>query len=105
MLGKELAPYASTTALALLALQDRLSLPEVDRSTAWLTGNWPQERSALALALSLIAMDVLGRASGEIERTIRAHVVDAGPPQNVFLTALMLYALTGPRHGYAALKV
>ena len=56
VLGKELSPYVPTTAVALLALQDRPALPEVVRSLEWLAGNWHRERSALALSLTLLAM-------------------------------------------------
>jgi hypothetical protein len=105
VLGKELSPYVPTTAVGLLALQDRTALPEVVRSLAWLGGNWPRERSALALSMALIALRMHGRAVDEVERTIRAHVADSGLQGNLCSMALMLYALTGPRHEHSALRV
>jgi hypothetical protein len=103
MLGRELSPYVPTTALALLALQDRREWPEVVRSLAWLAGNWQRERSALALSLTLIAMRVHRRPADDLERAVCAYVAEAGPPGNLASSALALYALTGSRHEHAAL--
>ena len=105
VLGKELFPYVPTTALALLALQNRRELPEVARSLAWLAGNWQRERSALALPLTLIAMRVLRRPGDELERAVGAHVAGAGLPGNLVSASLILYSLTESRHEYAALAL
>jgi hypothetical protein len=105
VLGKELLPYVPNTALALLALQDRGGLPEVVRSLAWLAGNWQRERSALALSLTLIAVQVHRRQADELERAVCAHVAEAGLPGNLASIALTLYALTGSRHEHAALTL
>lgn len=105
VLGNELIPYVPTTALALLALQNRSALPEVSRSVAWLAGNWSRERSGLALSLALIAMRIHGRAAEDLDQAIRIHTSVAGLPASVSSAALLLYALTGSRHGYAALRL
>jgi hypothetical protein len=105
MLGKELLPYVPTSALALLALQDRRALPEVPRSVAWLTANWQREPSPLALSLTQIAMSLHRQSPDDVERALRAHVAAAGPAQNIATRAISLYALSGSRHEYAALAV
>jgi len=105
VLGKELFPYVPTTALALLALQNRRELPEVARSLAWLAGNWTREVSAMASSLALMAMRLYGRPVDDLERAVCAHIAEAGPPGNLASTALVLYALTGSRHEYATLAL
>ena len=47
MLGKELRPYVPTTAVALLALQDRGSEPVVTEGLAFLERHATSERSAI----------------------------------------------------------
>ena len=105
VLGKELSPYVPTTAVALLALQDRTALTEVARSLDWLTANWQQERSALASSLALLAMQVHRVSSEDVERDVRSHVAESGLPANLAWAGLMLYALTGSRHEHAALTL
>jgi len=105
VLGKELFPYVSTTAVALLALQNRRELPEVARSLAWLAGNWTREVSAMASSLALMAMRLYGRPVDDLERALCDRIVKAGPPGNLASTALVLYAVTGSRHEYAALAL
>jgi hypothetical protein len=105
VLGRELFPYVPTTAVALLALQDRPALPEVARSVEWLAGNWHRERSALAFSLTLLAMHAHRMSSGDVERALRSHVAESGSPANLASAGLMLYALTGSRHEYAALEL
>ena len=103
VLGKELSPYVPTTALALLALQDRPALPEVVRSLEWLAGNWHRERSALASSLALLAMQAHRMSSEDVERALRSQVAESGPPTNLASAGLLLYALAGPRHEHAAI--
>ena len=105
VLGKELFLDVPTTAVALLALQDRTALTEVARSLDWLTANWQQERSALASSLTLLAMQVHRVSSEDVERDVRSHVAESGLPANLAWAGLMLYALTGPRHEHAALTL
>ena len=102
MLGKELIPYVPCSALALLALQDRRALPEVVRSRAWLAANWQREPSAMAMSLALIALNVYREPTDELERVLVAHLATAGPPDNLAVRALTLYALSGRRHGWTA---
>jgi hypothetical protein len=105
MLGRELSPYVPTTALALLALQDRRELPEVTRSLAWLAANWSHEVSAMASSLALMALRLHGRPVEDLERALCDRTSEAQAPANLASAALVLYALTGPRHEYAALAL
>lgn len=75
------------------------------RSVAWLVGNWTREVSAMASSLALVAMRLYGRPAEDLEGALCDRVVNAGPPGNPASTALVLYALTGPRHEHAALAV
>jgi hypothetical protein len=55
---KDLRAHGPTTALALLALQDRRDLPCVHSGLSWLTAQPDRERSGLALALTLICLRI-----------------------------------------------
>ena len=105
MLGKELSPYVCSSALALLALQDRPALPEVARSIEWLAGNWHSEPSSLALSLARIAMHVHRRPARDLERALHAYLASVEPSGNLATCGLTLYALNGSRHGYAAFSL
>ena len=61
VLGQQLKPFVPTTAIALLALQDRTSLPEVRRSLQYLEEHATEERSGSALALASMALQIYGR--------------------------------------------
>jgi hypothetical protein len=98
VLGQDLRPYVPTTALALLAMQDRREHPAVVRSLEWLTAHAVAERAAMALSLAAICLHVFGRATSEIRaRLIAQHAVTAFLG-NRHLAALALYALTLPEH-------
>ena len=58
---KDLRPHGPTTALALLALQDRRDLPCVQAGLSFLTAHANRERSGLALALTLICLQRVRR--------------------------------------------
>ncbi len=58
VLGKDLRPYVPTTALALLALQDRRNVPEVQASLTFLARHADTERSGLALALTSLCLRI-----------------------------------------------
>jgi hypothetical protein len=83
VLGRDLHPYLPTTALALLALQDRRDLDVVRRSLDYLDANATSERSASALALTMIALRIYGR--------------DVRPAQMALLTQLPTTIALGNR--------
>jgi hypothetical protein len=105
MLGKELSPYVLNSALGLLALQARRALPEVARSIDWLTANWHTEPSASAVSLAMVAMEVFGRPTGDLERALHAYLAGVGRPDNLAASGMTLYVLNGSHHGYAAFTV
>ena len=70
VLGTELHPYVPTTALALLALQDQGSAAWVVRSVDWLAAHALTERSSLALALTVLALDVHGRRTSDVRQAL-----------------------------------
>lgn len=72
MLGQELKPYVPTTAVALLALQDRRAHPVVERSLSYLEKNATSEPSGTALGLALLAL----RACGRPHDAIRAALIE-----------------------------
>jgi hypothetical protein len=61
MLGTELHAYVPTTAVALLALQDKRDDPAVQRSVAFLAEHATWECSSYALGLAAIALRAYGR--------------------------------------------
>ncbi len=74
VLGQDLFSHVPTTALALLALQDRRDQPAVIRSLAFLESHWAEEPSLIALGLSLICLSVHGRPTNAIEDRLRTDV-------------------------------
>lgn len=105
MLGKELSPYVLSSALALIALQDRRALPEVARSIDWLTANWHTEPSASAVSLAKMAMEVFGRPTDDLERALHAHLAGVDSHGSLAALGMTLYALNVSHHGYAAFTV
>src|SRR5262249_38989599 len=71
MMHQDLRPYVPTTALALIALQDRRGEPEVVKSVAYLEHHWEEEISGISTGLSLIALDLYGRNVVELERRLK----------------------------------
>ena len=94
--GRELAAYVPTTALALLALQDRPRERVVLEGLEWLQLNAVTERSAVALSLSIICLRAHARPTTTIEeRLIELLNGREGLAGDDLLgTAMALYALT-----------
>lgn len=105
VLGRQLHAYVPTTAVSLLALQDRRELPEVQRSVEWLAANWHREASPQALSLARIAMRVHGKRGDDVDRILHSVIADRGVPDNFASAAITLYALTGTIDDYAALRL
>jgi hypothetical protein len=118
--GQNLWPYVPTTALALLALQDRRDLPSVTGSLAQMHKDLRTERSTLALALALVCSKLYSRhrqpESGITPLPIDGSHSDRGdavvegelatlaardlemPDENLLGQAVALYALSDPAH-------
>jgi hypothetical protein len=73
MLGQQLKPFVPTTAIALLALQDRPSLPEVRRSLGYLESHATDERSGSALALASMALQIYGRDNSAVVSALQGQ--------------------------------
>ncbi len=105
MLGKKLHPYVPTTALGLLALQDRREKPELDRSLRWLVEHQASEPSASAFSLAVIAARVFGLRWELLDAKLQEQVARTEGLGNLATIALALYALTSSRNAASALKL
>jgi hypothetical protein len=99
--GKDLLPYVPTTALALLALNDRRNEPVVVRGLEQLQRDVLSERSAVALSLAIICLRVYGRPTSVLEQHLTQLIVDrhlsAGYGDDLLGLGVALYALSdGP---------
>jgi hypothetical protein len=105
MLGKDLPAYVPTTALALLALHDRPTEPNVVRGVAYLKANQLAEPGALALALARIALGVFGVDAQDVEAALAREWDRSAFIGNLHATAIALHALTGATSGFEAFRV
>lgn len=105
VVGQDLRPYVPTTAIALIALQDRRQAPAVSRSIAWLTDARLKEPSAPALALASVALRIYGVAADDVDARLAEDVERAERVGNLQALAMALYALSAERHGGRALRV
>ena len=83
-----------TTAIALLALQQRRDDPAVMRSLAFLESHWNDEPSTLALGMSLICLRTYGRPTDAIRSQLLTVGDNPQPLQNSHALAVALTALT-----------
>jgi hypothetical protein len=105
MLGQDLRPYVPTTALGLLAMQDRRGEPCVQRSLAFLEHHALAEQSAMALSLTLICLRVFGARADVVGDHLLAQWEKTGFLGNYHLTAMALYGLTEGSSGGGAFHV
>jgi hypothetical protein len=103
--GQDLRPYVPTTALALIAMQDRREAAEVTKSAGWLREARLKEPSAIALALTAIWLRLYGLPADDVEARLAADVDRAERVGNLQALAMMLYALTADKHGARTLQV
>jgi hypothetical protein len=98
VLGVTLEPYAQTTAMALVALQN--AEPGLSqRGLAALRRVWPEERGGLSLALSLAAFELAGEPdAAEVENVLVAEFRQTGFLGDVVALAWAALA-TGPGLG------
>lgn len=98
-LGQELKPYVPTTAIALLATQDRLSDPIIARSLDYLERCATSERTGTALALTLLTLRACGRPNSGVRAALIEQLpitIDLG---NHMALALAAYALGSEQQG------
>lgn len=103
MLGQELRPFVPSTALALLAMHDRRTLPEIERSIDFLERAAGAEVSGAALSLSLIALTMLGRRTSAVRDALLGQVPTTLAFGNQMAAAMCLYALAEESHEAFAL--
>jgi len=65
--GTNLPAHIPTSAIGLLALQDKAGHPVVAKALAFVEQHWHQERSGIALALSILCLKIHGRATSAVE--------------------------------------
>jgi hypothetical protein len=99
--GKALPAYVTTTALVLLALQDRRDDPQVANALGELQKDVVRERSALAVALALMALRAYGLPTSACEQNL-SELVSHNPAgmarsDNLLGLAMSIYALTDRR--------
>jgi hypothetical protein len=102
---QSLSAYVPTTALGLLAMQDRVEIPHVRRSLEFLERSATREPSALALAMALVALNVFGRPVDGVHKELTARVGIASAIGQVCGMALGAYALEFQAHECAAFRL
>ena len=105
VLGQSLDPFVPTTAMALLALQDRQEHPLVRTSLSWLEANAERERSGMALALGLICAARFGSPSGALEAALIDQFARWRFLDQQHVQAMALYALAAGRTGAEVFRV
>lgn len=93
MLGQELRPFVPSTAIALLAMLDRRTLPEIERSIDFLERAAGAEVSGAALSLAFIALTMLKRPSAAVRDALLGQVPITLAFGNQMAAAMCLYAL------------
>jgi hypothetical protein len=97
VMGQQLKPFVPTTAVGLMAMQDRTSHPVIERSRQFLEGHATAERSGVALGLSLLALRALHLAADGPREALREQLPTILAIGNHLSAALALYALGGER--------
>ena len=103
--GTNLPAHVPTSALGLLALQDKRDLPAVRRSLAFVEEHWKKELSGGALALSLLCLKIYGRPTSELEAAIADQWQHTRFLGNLATTAMVRCALTMSSSAKAALSL
>lgn len=104
MLGQDLTPFVPPTALALLAMRDRRTVPEVERSIDFLERAAVTERSGTALSLAFIALGILGRPISAVRDALLGQIPTTLAFGNQMAAAMCLYALRA-EEGHGAFAV
>jgi hypothetical protein len=104
-LGQDLRAYVPTTAVGLLALQNRRAVSAVQRSMQFLTEERLSERSTMALALTAICLRVYGLPVDDVEEQLAIAVLQSEKSANLQGMAMATYALSANQHNLEALRV
>jgi hypothetical protein len=92
---KSLPPQVPTTAMALMAMQDRLAHPVLVKALDFLETNQVSERSTTALSLASIGGRVCGRDLGAVTEALLAQLGTARELGACAATAMAICALRG----------
>ncbi len=102
---KNLAPHGPTTALALLALQDRRDLPAVEAGLAFLSTHAESERSGMALALTSICLRVFDCPSASLASATARQALASLVTGNTVTLAALLVALSDEPEAIAPFRL
>ena len=91
--GQQLKAFVPTTAVALLAMQDRTSYPAVERSREYLEREATTERSGVALSLAFLVLTAYRRATGSVRQALQEQIPTTLALGNQLSAALTLCAL------------
>jgi hypothetical protein len=105
VIGQDLRPHIPTTAVALIALQDRRELEFVRRSAAFLQEQRFKEISSIALGLAAVALRLQAREPVDVLDRIQDLVGTAMERGDIHAMAVALFALTLDRHDARAFRV
>jgi len=93
-LGKNVPAYPPTTAIALIALQDRAAAGQVAGGLAYLEGAAPGLETVMSLALAILALDSYGRpVAGLTDALLSRRREDGGFGTTTMHTAMAATAL------------
>jgi hypothetical protein len=93
VLGTPLAPYVSTTAVGVLALQDQVDQPFVQEAVNYLERDALSEHSTTALALSALALAAVRRPARLVVETLAKNVAQAEALGNAAAIGMASHAL------------
>jgi hypothetical protein len=105
VLGQGLRPYVPTTALAVMAMQDRRGHPAIRASINWLKNHAEREPATMALSLATLGLQVAGESADAPRALLTRKAPDTYAFGNTHLMAMALYALTSTEHGARALTI
>lgn len=104
-LGQDLRAYVPTTAMALLALQNRRSLSAVQQSLKTLIEHQASERGTISLALASTCLKLYGTAADRVDEALMQTARRSDSDGNLLAVAMALYALSFDRHHGDILRV
>jgi hypothetical protein len=93
MNGQQLKAFVPTTAVALLAMQDRPSEDAVKRSRQYLAREASSERSGIALSLALLSLTASGADATAVRDALVQQIPITLGVANMLSVALTMYAL------------
>jgi hypothetical protein len=103
--GQELFPYVSTTALGLIAMQDRSADPVVTRALQRLETGYVAEPTPMALALTVMALGAHARPADAPRALLKKRLSKPDAQASTLNLAMSLYALTDAPDGHATFRL